>query len=238
MTNSVNMSKIKVFIGGTALIWLKCGILCESSVSCSDEFLSVSEMLKYIWSSTGSSVSTRNESRPAEVFLFETKLWFMSFDKASSIDDISKLGEFVFINRSHILSMSVRFFFGSNKFYGWQNLEFEQWICVILVISFRYYAIIFFIRNYRMWLHFNNSYRIDKLTLSQWLFYNMLYFDVSDRVLCTICRLRRCRRDCKTVQVKVIKYYSQPYGSCQLKLSTQLKVCRTVNKGKRRFLKY
>ena len=68
VTNSVDMSKIEVFIGGTALIWL------ESSVSCSDEFLSVSEMLKYIWSSTGSSVSTRNESRPAEVFLFETKL--------------------------------------------------------------------------------------------------------------------------------------------------------------------
>ena len=64
--------------------------------------------LKYIWSSTGSYVSTRTESRPAEVFLFETTLWSMSFDKASSIDDISKLNEFVFVNWSYILSMSAR----------------------------------------------------------------------------------------------------------------------------------
>ena len=79
MANSVDMSKTEVFIGGTALIWQESGIPCESSVSCSDEFLSISEMLKYIWSSTGSSVSTRNESKPAEVFLFEAKLWYMSF---------------------------------------------------------------------------------------------------------------------------------------------------------------
>ena len=32
----------------------------------------------------------------------------MSFDKASSIDDISKLNEFVFVNWSYILSMSAR----------------------------------------------------------------------------------------------------------------------------------
>ena len=33
----------------------------------------------------------------------------MSFDKTSSIDDISKLDEFVFINWSHILSVSAHF---------------------------------------------------------------------------------------------------------------------------------
>ena len=123
----------------------------------------------------GSSVSTWNEPIPAEVFLFGTKLWSMSFDKTSSIDDISKLDEFVFINWAYILSMSARFFFGSNKFYGWENLEFEHWIGVILVINFRCYDIIFLISNYRTWLHFNNWCRIDKLTLSQWVFYNMMY---------------------------------------------------------------
>ena len=96
MTNSVDLSKIEVLIGGTALIWLESGLPCESSVSCSDEFLLVSEMLKYISSSAGSSVSTPNESRPAEVFLFEPKLRSMSFDKTSSTDDISKLNEFVY----------------------------------------------------------------------------------------------------------------------------------------------
>ena len=48
VTNSVDMTKIEVLIGGNALIWLESGIPCESSVSCSDEFLSLSEMLKYI----------------------------------------------------------------------------------------------------------------------------------------------------------------------------------------------
>ena len=33
----------------------------------------------------------------------------MSFDETSSIDDISKLDEFVFINWSHILSVSAHF---------------------------------------------------------------------------------------------------------------------------------
>ena len=33
----------------------------------------------------------------------------MSFDKTLSIDDISKLDEFVFINWSHILSVSAHF---------------------------------------------------------------------------------------------------------------------------------
>ena len=47
VTNSVDMCKLGVFIGGTALTWLNSGIPCESSVSCSDEFLSLSEMLKY-----------------------------------------------------------------------------------------------------------------------------------------------------------------------------------------------
>ena len=46
VTNSVDMSRIEVFIGGTALIWLESGITCESSVSCFDKFLPLSEMLK------------------------------------------------------------------------------------------------------------------------------------------------------------------------------------------------
>ena len=127
----------------------------------------------------------------------------------------------------HVYSLCPLVFFRLDKFYGWQNLEFEHWICVILVINFRCYDIIFLINNYRMWLHFNNWYRIDKLTISQWLFIIWRIVNVSDWVLCTICRLRRCRRDCKTI----IKYYSNPYGSCQLKLSTQLKMCMAVNKG-------
>ena len=61
VTNSVDMSRIEVFIGGTTLIGLESRIPCESLVSCSDEFLSLSEMLKYIWSSSDSSVSTQNE---------------------------------------------------------------------------------------------------------------------------------------------------------------------------------
>ena len=59
VNNSVDMSRIEVFIGGTALIWLESGIPCESSVSYSDEILSLSEMMKYICSYTGSSVGTR-----------------------------------------------------------------------------------------------------------------------------------------------------------------------------------
>ena len=48
VTNSVVMSKIDVFIRGSELIWPESRIPCESSFSCSDEFLPVSEMLKYI----------------------------------------------------------------------------------------------------------------------------------------------------------------------------------------------
>ena len=47
----------------------------------------------------------------------------MSFDITSSIDDFSKADAFVLIKWSYILSMSARFF-GSNKFYGWQNPKF------------------------------------------------------------------------------------------------------------------
>ena len=43
-TNLADMSRMEVFIGGTALIWLESGITCESSVNCSDEFLSLSEI--------------------------------------------------------------------------------------------------------------------------------------------------------------------------------------------------
>ena len=74
MINSANMFKIDVFIGGTVLTWLDSGIPCESSISCSDKFLSLSEMLKYCGSSMGSRVSIQIESSPAEVFFFETKL--------------------------------------------------------------------------------------------------------------------------------------------------------------------
>ena len=41
------MSRIGVFMGGTALIWVESGIPCESSVSCSDEFLSVSDIFNF-----------------------------------------------------------------------------------------------------------------------------------------------------------------------------------------------
>ena len=50
-------------------------------------------------------------------------------------------------------------------------------------------------------------------------------------MLCTFYRLWRCTRDCKTTQMKVIKCYRKPYGSCQIKLSAQLRICVTVNKG-------
>ena len=33
------------------------------------------------------------------------------------------------------------------------------------------------------------------------------------------------------IPMKVIKYYRKPYGNCQLKLSTQVRICMTVNKG-------
>ena len=50
MTNSVDMSRIWVFIGGTGLIWLESGIPCESSVNCSDEFLSASDIFNFqVW---------------------------------------------------------------------------------------------------------------------------------------------------------------------------------------------
>ena len=47
--NSVDLFRIEVFIGGTALIWLESDIPYKSSVNFSDEFLSLSKMLKYIW---------------------------------------------------------------------------------------------------------------------------------------------------------------------------------------------
>ena len=43
VTNSVDMFRIEVFIGGTALIWLESGIPCESSASCSEELLPLSD---------------------------------------------------------------------------------------------------------------------------------------------------------------------------------------------------
>ena len=53
-----------VSIGATVLTWLGSSIPCESPVSYSGEFLSLSEMLKYIWSYPGSSVITGNEPIP------------------------------------------------------------------------------------------------------------------------------------------------------------------------------
>ena len=40
--------------------------------------------------------------------------------------------------------------------------------------------------------------------------------NLSDWKLCNLYRLRKCRRDCKTIQMKVIKYYRKPLGSCHL----------------------
>ena len=74
MANLVDTCEIEVFIIGTLLTWLESGIPCESCVSCSIEFLSLSKMLKYIWSSAGSFVITQNESILAEVSLFATNL--------------------------------------------------------------------------------------------------------------------------------------------------------------------
>ena len=48
VTNSVDMCEVEVFIGGSVLNWLESGRPYESFVKCSDKFLSLSEMLKYI----------------------------------------------------------------------------------------------------------------------------------------------------------------------------------------------
>ena len=131
--------------------------------------------MRLIWSASCLSLLfySRNESRPDEVFLFETKLWSMGFDETSSIDDISKLDEFVFINWSYILSVSVFFWI---EYILWLIIS---WVWALNMCHSRHWFQMlwhhFFISNYRMWLHFNSWYRTDKLTLSQWLFYNMMY---------------------------------------------------------------
>ena len=74
VANSVGMTKLRVFIGGTMPTLLQLTIPSESSVRLSDKLLSLPETLKCIWSFPRSSVLTENESKPTELFLFETKL--------------------------------------------------------------------------------------------------------------------------------------------------------------------
>lgn len=80
VSNLGSMFQIVVFIVVTVLAWPESRIPFKSSANSSDEFLSLFEILKCIWSCPGYSVIVWKDSSPEGVLFFETKLLCKSFE--------------------------------------------------------------------------------------------------------------------------------------------------------------